>query len=32
MLRVHDAILHEHGEGAADMLRISWGGIGHWLD
>jgi hypothetical protein len=23
MLRVHDAILHEHGAGAADMLRIS---------
>jgi hypothetical protein len=32
ILWVHDAILHEHGAGAADMLRISWGGIGQWLE
>lgn len=32
MLRVHDAILEEHGPGAAGTLRIAWGGIGLWLN
>jgi hypothetical protein len=31
MLQVHDAILAEHGQGAAGMLRISWDGIGLWM-
>ena len=31
MLCVHDAILAEHGQGAAGMLRIAWSGIGLWM-
>lgn len=31
MLRVHDAILGEHGRRAAGMLRNAWSGIGDWL-
>jgi hypothetical protein len=31
MLRAHDAILGEHGRGAAGMLRIAWAGIGLWM-
>jgi hypothetical protein len=32
ILRVYNAILEEHGAGAADMLWISWGGIRQWLE
>lgn len=31
MLRVHDAVLAEHGGRAAGMLRIAWSGIGLWM-
>lgn len=30
MQDVHDAVLAEHGGGAAGMLRIAWAGIGLW--